>query len=220
MKKILAAMALVLALASWSPALADSIDPFSLTFSRITDNSPVGDQVNVLLNVSQFDTDTMLFRFTNQSVLQSVVAEIYFYDALSLVGSMDIRNDLNVGLVTFIPGAHPGNLPGGDAYGFKTSFAALATESSNPSPTYGINPGESLTLLLNFSSSAAINSLIAGLNDRDFMVGLHVVSIAGDQSDSFINNPPGGQVPEPGTMLLMGSGLLLMGRLRKRWFKK
>ncbi|MEW5911468.1 MAG: PEP-CTERM sorting domain-containing protein [Thermodesulfobacteriota bacterium] len=220
MKKLIVALTLLLSLAAWSPALADSFSSISLTFSRITDNSPVGDQVNVVLDISQFDTDTLLFRFTNQSVLQSVVAEIYFYDALSLVGSMDIRNDLNVGLVTFLPGAHPGSLPGGDAYGFKTSFAALATESTNPSPTYGINPGESLSLLLNFSSAAAINSLVAGLNDRDFMVGLHVVSIAGVQSDSFINDPPGGQVPEPASMLLMGSGLLLVGRLRKRWVKK
>ncbi|GEM_PF-1313823 len=214
MRKLVALITLLLALAAWSPALADTIQPLSLSFSRITSNSPYGDEVDVLMNISQLDSDSLLFQFVNQSSLSSVVSEIYFQDANSLVNSWQIRNDLNVGKVSYRYGANPSELPSGGSVNFSTSFAV---EAKSPSSKYGIDPGESLSMILNLTSSAAINALVMGLSDQSFAVGLHVISIARGQSDSFVNTPPPGSgVPEPGTMVLMGSALLTGLGLRRK----
>ncbi|MEW5912656.1 MAG: PEP-CTERM sorting domain-containing protein [Thermodesulfobacteriota bacterium] len=219
MRKLLPLIALLLVLAPWAAAQADTIQPLELGFSRITSNSPYGDQVDVLMSISQLDSDSLLFRFTNQSSLSSVVSEIYFQDSDSLVSSLQIRNDLSVGKVYFTYGASPSDLPSGGSVNFSTSFAV---EAKSPAPKWGISPGESLSLILNLTSSAAVNALVMGLSDQSFAVGLHITSIAGSQSDSFVNTPPPGSgVPEPGTMALMGSALLSgLGLRRKQIVQK
>jgi len=102
-----------------------------------------------------------------------------------------------------------------DLYNFETS---LAMEAKNPSPKWGINPNESLKVLVELSSSAAGNSLITGLQQQKFRVGLHVQSIGGKRSASFINVAPGphSAVPEPATLALVGSALLASWGLRRR----
>jgi PEP-CTERM motif-containing protein len=218
MKKIITALVLVLALAPLSMALADTIDPINLSFSKIEGNTQA-DQVNVNLKISQVDSDTLLLEFTNQSPLESVVSEIYFQDKDGVVNKVTLNNNENVGKVIFRDGAHPGNLPGGNPYNFSTAFAV---EARNPSPKYGINPNETLKVYLDLNDSAAINSLLTGLAQEDFRVGMHVQSIGGDTSASYINTAPpgGGAVPEPGTMLLLGSALLGSWAVRRRRKKR
>lgn len=213
MRKAMFLGVLVAAVLLASPALADNIQPLSLSFGRIT-GSGQADQVKVNLRISQVADDQLLLEFTNQSLLDSVVSEIYFQDSDGLVKSVQIQNEQNVGKVNFREGARPSDLPGGTPYNFNTSFAM---EAKNPSPKYGVNPNETLKVLLNLGSSAAVNSLITGLQQQNFRVGLHVQSIGGQDSASFINTPPpGGAVPEPGTLVLVGSALLGSWGLRRR----
>lgn len=218
MKKIITALVLVLALTPFSMALADNIDPINLSFSKIEGNTQA-DQVNVNLKISQVDSDTLLLEFTNQSPLESVVSEIYFQDEDGVINKVTLNNSENVGQVIFHDGASPPSLPGGSPYNFSTAFAV---EANNPSPKYGINPDETLKVYLDLNDNTALNLLLTGLTQEDFRVGMHVQSIGGDSSASYINivPPGGGAVPEPGTMLLMGSALLGSWVVRRRRKKR
>lgn len=205
-------------LALAAPALADSIQPLDVSFSRITDNSPEGAQVNLNLNISQVDTNTLLFQFSNLSAIESVISEIYFQDTQGLVANYEILNDLNAGTVLFEEGANPANLPGGQDYSFTTSFA---TEADNPSPKWGVSPNETLNIYLTLNQGVAVATLVDSLNSQGFRIGAHVISIAGGESDSFLSGGGGGAAaPEPGTMALMASGLIGGWLVRRRRGKK
>ncbi|MCF8034954.1 MAG: PEP-CTERM sorting domain-containing protein [Desulfarculaceae bacterium] len=215
MKKPALVFMVLCALALASPALADSIQPLDLSFSRITDNSSVGDQVNLNLNISQVNDNTLVFELSNISGIEAVVSEIYFQDLDGLVARYQILNDQSTGKVRFEEGAKPGSLPGGNEISFSTAFAMQA---DNPSPKYGINASESLTVSLELASGVAVATLLESMGSQGFRIGAHVQSIAGGTSDSFVSGTPGGgaAAPEPATMLLMGSGLLAGWVVRRR----
>jgi len=216
----LAPLAVVLcALAMAVPAWADSIQPLDLSFSRITDNSAEGAQVNLNLNLSQAGDNTLLLEFSNLSGIESVVSEIYFQDLDGLVARYSILNEQNTGKVYFEEGASPGNLPGGQDLSFSTAFAMQA---DNPSPKYGISPDETLKVYLELSEGVGVATLVESLNSQGFRIGAHVQSIAGDASESFVSTPPGGgaAAPEPATLVLMGSGLLAGWVYRRRGRKR
>ena len=208
-------------LLAWSaPAGADNIQPLDMNFSRITDNSAQGDQVQLNLTVSQVDDNTLMFELANLSGIESVVSEIYFQDTAGLIARYQILNDQSEGNVMFLDGASPGNLPAGQEVSFNTSFAMQA---DNPSPKYGISPGETLKLYLNLADGVGAATLVESLQSQGFRVGVHVQSIAGDASESYVSNTPGGggaAAPEPATLLLMGSALVAGWGVRRRTRKR
>ncbi|MCB2193454.1 MAG: PEP-CTERM sorting domain-containing protein [Deltaproteobacteria bacterium] len=201
------------------PAWADSISPLDIGFSRITDNSSEGDQVDLNLNASQVDDNTVQLTFSNLSGIESVVSEIYFQDLNGLVARYEILNDQNTGTVEFNEGATPGSLPGGQDIAFSTSYAMSADA---PSPKYGINPNETLTIYVDLSEGVTVATLLSALQGGSVLVGAHVQSIAGDASESYVSGGGGGgaAAPEPGTMALMGSGLLAGWLVRRKRGRK
>lgn len=207
-------------LALATPALADSIQPLDVGFNLITDNSPEGSQVNLNMNVSQVNANTVLVQISNLSLIESVISEVYFEDLNNLVSGYSILNEQNTGNVFFEDGASPGNLPGGQDYSFNTSFAMQA---DNPSPKYGVGSGESLVISLTLNQGVGVATLLESLGNQGFRVGAHVQSIAGNSSESYISGGGGGggaAAPEPGTMALMASGLIGGWLVRRRSKKK
>lgn len=141
--------------------------------------------------------------FVNDGSEDSSVSQIYFDFSPGINLSLaHIGNGEGVSFTS--QHVRPNNLPSG-----KSIFAAfesdLAVGAKNPASKNGINPGESLELIMNYNSSYDI---IAALANEDLRVGLHVISL-GAYSESFVN-----VVPEPATL-----PLLLSGTLALRWLR-
>ena len=143
--------------------------------------------------------------FVNDGPEDSSVSQIYF----------DFTPEVNLSLVSIgnVEGVSfsarnvkPKDLPGGERI-FAAFGSDLAVGAENPAPKNGINPGESLELIMNYNSSYDIFN---ALENEDLRVGLHVISL-GVYSESFVN-----VVPEPATLPLLLSGTVALRWMRVR----
>ena len=57
-----------------------------------------------------------------------------------------------------------------------------------------------------------IDDVVAELTNGDLRIGIHVIAFDSGGSESFINVP----IPEPGTALLVATGLLALAASRRR----
>ena len=95
--------------------------------------------------------------------------------------------------------------------------AGLVAEASGNNAT-GITVGESLTLALTFAAGFDFADFLAALESGDFRIGLHVRSLEGGASDSFVSSSVPSAVPIPAAgFLLLGAlgGLAALRRRRK-----
>jgi hypothetical protein len=177
-------------------------------FNAITANDSSGfsqyvGELQLHMEVVLYEEGQIRVLFVNDGPEESSLSHIYFdfFPGINLslarIGNVD-------GVSFTTQNVKPNNLPSG-----KSIFAAfesdLAVGAANPSPKNGINPGESLELIMNYNSSYDI---IAALGNSDLRVGLHVISL-GEYSESFVN-----AVPEPATL-----PLLLSGTIALRWMR-
>ena len=111
----------------------------------------------------------------------------------------------------------PKNFPGGNNIGFDTTFSFGA---KNPSPQWGIEAGESFQMLVDLTEPRVAAEFMQGLGTKSVRVGLHVQALEDGGSLSLVSTPPGGggEVPEPGTMALLGSAL--MGGMGWSWRRR
>lgn len=222
MKRLLSATgaaALLWIGAALSPATAATT--LTIDYQNITNNgSPdVGSQLQTEVTGDETNADsTIFFKFMNLIGVQSSITDIYFEDSLGLfdTNTFTIAEE-SVG-VDFSEGADPGDLPGGNPFGFEATLG-LTADSNPPAEPNGINSvSEYLVIALDLLSGNTFQEFAAALLGGDFLIGLHVQGLPDEGSDSYVNNPPE-VVPIPAGIWLFGTalaGLGLLTRMRRR----
>lgn len=203
-----AVLATVLLLAA-PPCKAELYNFYSITSNDPSGYSQFVGESQMLMDVSVLNSGSVSLTFTNAGTAQSVVSRIYF----------DYNNDYSLLLSTINNGSgvdfyegrsNQSNLPAGKSLEnlFDTDVVVV---SRNPSPHLGINPGETLEVIVEFDGE---NSIFTALNNEDLRIGMHVISL-GEYSESFVN-----VVPEPASMGMMGTGFIFSMLLRNRKRRK
>ena len=180
------------------------------------------------------NNDEVLFTFTNDvnAGRPSNISEIYFDDG-TIFSQVKILNSLS-GSTKFSGGMKPKDLPGGgnnsgnqkkiDTSSLTTAFDATAgfgADTGNESD--GINASNDiLGIIIKLQTGLGFSDLQLALANGELRLGMHVRSINGVFSDSFINTPflipppVADQVPLPAAAWLFGPALLLAARTARR----
>ncbi|MHC4396270.1 MAG: PEP-CTERM sorting domain-containing protein [Planctomycetota bacterium] len=170
---------------------------------------------NLDFTVEVWDLDGQaVFEFKNNSIMDSVITEIYFDDytllELDHIQNYVIDADNRIGTMFGNDRLSPKNLPGANL--LAPDFQAnrlLSVQPSSPPPKWGIGPDEKLRLFFNLTNGHYFTDLISAINsEQDLRIGMHIQCLGlNDDSASAVN------IPEPSTLLLFGLGAVI---LRKR----
>lgn len=170
-----------------------------------TDNGGYCDSpdLNLYIDVNEGQADTIDFTFYNKSLIDCVIARIYFEDDSPL----DVVSITNGSGTDFNQPATPANLPAGRS--LDNPFEAdekLIFDSLQPSPFNGINPDEWLRISFDLTDNLLYADMIDMLDSGDIRIGTHIIALSDGSSESSIS------VPEPVCLILFGIGGSILWR--------
>lgn len=183
-----------------------SAETIEMGFYRISEKpTSLNDQATQQFRVSVSDvagsTSQALFTFFNLGSIASSITDVYFDDGTpgALFAIAQIYDTPTSG-VDFEIGAKPGNLPGANQADpdFVVSNALLAADSEPKTQPNGVNPGETLGVLVNLINGATFQTIknsLAGSNP--LRVGIHVQGFGDGSSASYVSKPPTFTPPPP-----------------------
>ncbi len=166
------------------------------------------------------------FTIGNAGPIASSITGAYWDDDYNLLAGIYTLTGIGASVV-FAPGGTPPILPSQNTAipQFQTDSSLTATSQRSgsgpgtiPPVENGIGPGEALEIIFNLESGVTYAQVLAAFNSGNLRSGIHVQSIGtAGGSDSLVNMPGTGQViPEPATILLLGSGLIGFWAFRRK----
>lgn len=209
-------------------SIAGTAPIYSSDFYGITNNAAESTGIGkTQLSMEVFiKGNNATFQISNTGPEDAVISEIYFDDAdaakkevtekfnsvVSVVGSGGVVSFSGTSIA-------PPELPGGNAYDF-VSEPGFQFDAGSSAPTNGVNPGEMIKITIKLADDI-VNDLANELESGGIRVGMHVIAFRNGKSESFINGdgvaPLGAAaVPEPGTMVLFGFGLIGLACIGRR----
>jgi hypothetical protein len=175
-----------------------------------TNCSVLESQLSVTIGLNATDSSLVDFLFTNSGPAASSITDVYFDDPPPLLGSPGyISSSSGVG---FAAGCSPGNLPGGNPYGFTTAYCA---DSNSPTQQNGVNPTEWLRLSYTLQSGYTLDDVLNAIAESSFQVGIHVQGFANGGSEAAIMGVTPVLEPASGVLLGIGAVAALVRRRRK-----
>ncbi len=166
-------------------------------------------EAQIFIDVEDYGSNRVLFKLRNIGPDECYIRRAYFFDGSLLQAASLIDADEGIGglptvdFTSNLSAGIPGDL-------LKATFLLdliEAFESDIPSSLNSVYPGEWLGVLFDLQPSHTYDDVLLGLNSNEIMIGLTVQGFVTGGSEIFV------AVPEPGTLLLLGLGGLL---LRKR----
>ena len=201
MKRLMLALVLVIAAASSAQAITFGFD----CLAGAAGPCGVG-EAQIKVEVTDAGNGMVNLVFTNTGPDSSAVRSIFF-DRPDGLGKLVLGPGSGT---LFKKGGKPKDLPGVPSFVDDYRFTARSPQSTN-----GLNPSESLTIVLKLAGGRAYADVVSALQDGSLKIGIFMIANAPTVGEVSLVNLPN-PVPEPVAAVMGGVACLGLGLLGRR----